>query len=415
MVVSAGASVGGGAVAAAASVPVLLGTTEAYIGSNANFAIDAHAGTTFATVVNSRNDVEVAARAEEQIITVGAGLAGAAALGIAGSGAVLVIDTDTLAAISGDVQVTAGGNVLVAAQDDSTTYTIAGAVGVGIGGAGAGAVAVTVITKHTEAVIGGGAVVDADGNGSTLLHGIPTGAMNADGSFPTGSIRGVAVQARSSEDVLALGASGAGGLLIGAIAGAISVEVIDSDTLAHIIGGAEVNQNNAGSANPEQSVNVSAVNQLDVLSIDGSLGVGLGAVGVGASVDVGVIRNDTTAVIGGAGTKVRARDAVDVNALSRRDLSSNSISAPPAWEPGWREASSFIPSAAISAAPTARRRITACRTVPTPWPPRMATSSPRPRTASRGWWAVSRSTTRAPCLPSVPARSTSPPTPSTWA
>jgi hypothetical protein len=55
--------------------------------------------------------------------------------------------------------------------------------------------------------------------------------------------------------------------------------------------------------------------------------VGAGQLGGGgASVDVGVVRNDTTAVIGGAGTKVRAKDLVDVNSLARRDLSSNTIS-----------------------------------------------------------------------------------------
>src|SRR5262249_13381303 len=242
-------------------------------------------------------------------------------VGVAGSVAVVVIDTHTLGAISGDVQIMAGGNVLVAAQDDTTTYVIAGSVGGGLVG-GAGGVAVTVITKPTEAVIGGGAAADAEGNGGTILNGMPTGAMNADGTFPATTLRGVAVQATSSEDLFALGASGAGGFA--GIAGAVSVEVVDSDTLAHVIGGAEVNQNTAGSANAEQSVNVSAVNRLKLLSIDGAVGAGF--VGFGASVDVGVIRNDTTAVIGGAGTKVRAKDAVDVNALARRDLSSFTIS-----------------------------------------------------------------------------------------
>src|SRR5262249_33059286 len=190
------------------------------------------------------------------------------------------------------------------------------------GGGGAGAVAVTVITKHTEAVIGGGAVVDADANG-TALDGVYGGALNSEGTFPTGSLMGVVVQANSSESVFGLGASGAGGLFVG-IAGAVTVEVIDSDTLAHIIGGAEVNQNTADSAAAQQSVNVSAVNDLHLLALDGSLGARI--VGVGASVDVGVTRDDTTAASGGAGTKVRANGAVDVNALSHRDLSSNTIS-----------------------------------------------------------------------------------------
>ena len=307
----------------AASIPILLGTTEAFIDSNHHFTGDAHTGDDFATVVNANKDVEVSASAQEWIVSVAAGVAVSTGVGIAGSGSVVVIDTNTLAAISGNVHVDAGGNVLVAAQDDSETYGIAGAVGAGLGG-GAGAVAVSVITKQTEAVIGGGTVVDADGNGATRLNGILTGEMDDEGSFPTESLRGVAVQARSSEDLFGLGASIAGGVYVG-VAGAVTVEVVDSDTLAHVIGGAEINQNTSADAHSQQSVNVSAVNELDVLSINGSAGGG--GAGVGASVDVGVIRNDSTAVIGGIGTTVRAVDVVDVNALSRRELSGNTISA----------------------------------------------------------------------------------------
>ena len=277
----------------------------------------------FGSVVNATGDVDVRATAQETVITVAAGLAGSLIAGVAGSASVLVMDTDALAAISGDVEVDAGGNVLVGARDDTHTWSIAGGVGVGLGGGGAGAVAVTVITKQTEAVIGGGAAVDADGRSSGTVE-AATGATDADGTPLFAGMHGIAVQARSSEDVFALGASVAGGLFVG-VAGAVSVEVIDSDTLENVIGGAELNQRHAlTDALPEQAVNVSATNTLKVLSIDGSVGVGIG--GVGASVDVGVIRNDTTAIIGGAGTEVRARGDLDVNAIAKRNLSSNTIS-----------------------------------------------------------------------------------------
>ena len=74
--VGAGASLAGGsAFVPAASVPALLGNTEAYIGSNTNFATDAHTGDTFGTVVRAAGDVEVGARAKEHLYeAIGEGL-----------------------------------------------------------------------------------------------------------------------------------------------------------------------------------------------------------------------------------------------------------------------------------------------------------------------------------------------------
>src|SRR5262249_40034237 len=91
-----------------ASVPVVLGGTEAYIGRNSNTAADSHTGAAFDTTVNASGDVQVAARANESIITLGAGLAGGLIVGVAGSVSVLVLDVHTLAAIAGNVKVSAG-------------------------------------------------------------------------------------------------------------------------------------------------------------------------------------------------------------------------------------------------------------------------------------------------------------------
>ena len=202
VVVGIGAAGSGGfAGAAGAAVPVVLGHTKAWVGNDGGFATDSHAsGAAFGSVINANGDVEVHAVAQEKAIAVAVGVS-VAQVGIAGSGAVFVMDTDTLAAISGDVKVAAGGNVLVGAQDDTRTYVIAGGVGVGVWGGGAGAIAVTVLTKETTAVIGGGAVVDADGTGSASIE-VPTGEVTASGapifSAAGAGLHGVAVQARSS-------------------------------------------------------------------------------------------------------------------------------------------------------------------------------------------------------------------------
>ncbi len=312
------ATAGVGAVPAVA-VPVLSGDTTAYIGTTQNLdSRRAHTpGTSFQTVVTAKTDVDVEAHAQETFTVVAAGVS-VATTSIAGSVAVVALDISTTAVIAGDVHVVAGGNVLVLAQDDSTAYTIAGAIGLGLaGGGGAGAFAVTLFTKSTTAVIGGAAVVDATGSSNSRpIVGVPTGAQAPDGSFVdangnffTTIVQGVGVQARSSEHVVAVGGSAGGGEFVG-IAGAVTVELMNADAFAAIEGAAKVNT--------PQSVNVSATDTVDSTAVAGSLGVGGG--GVGASVDVELIRNDVTALVGTSNV-VSAGDTLTVNGLSRRTLS----------------------------------------------------------------------------------------------
>src|SRR5262249_14228701 len=85
-----------------------------------------------------------------------------------------------------------------------------------------------------------------------------------------------------------------------------------------------VNSNTASSAGGSQSVVVAATNKLDILTFAGGLGLSLGG-GIGASADIGILRNDTQAYIGDA--TVRAKSDTDVFALSRWTINSNAISA----------------------------------------------------------------------------------------
>jgi len=315
---SIGAGIAGSGTFAAApgfAAPVLNGTTTAFIQGTPSSN-----GGGYTTFVHARGDVSVKARALETILSIGAGIALSGDVGIGGSAAVVVIDTTTIASISGLVRVSAGGNVVVSANDDTTTYAIGGAVGVGLGTAGgAGAVNVTSITKTTLATIGDAAIVDAQANGGDILS-VPDGTITND-NFNTKTLRGVAVLAGSSERVISVAGSAGGGLYAG-IAGAVSVELITSTTIATIGSNTQINQNNAA-ASGLQSVIVAATNQVNVLGIAGALGVG--AAGIGASVDVGVIRNDTQALVGAA-AQIRAKNETDVFALSDWTVNSNSIS-----------------------------------------------------------------------------------------
>ena len=90
--------------------------------------------------------------------------------------------------------------------------------------------------------------------------------------------------------------------------------VVDSDTLAFIAAGAKINENNSG-AGSEQDVYVSAGNVVKLWAAEGGIGGGIG--GVAGAVDVGVIRNDTTAYIAAS---VNAKRDVKVNALAKHDI-----------------------------------------------------------------------------------------------
>ena len=291
------------------TVPVLEGTTSAIInGQSTNSDV---------TVVNAARDVEVAATANAEIIAVAAGIAVAGTAGIAGSVAVVSVDTTTEAAITGYADVAATGNVLVTAFDVTTAYTIAGGIGIGF----------------EERRRGGG---DADQQEHQCAHRRRyqrrrrrqrrrrSLGQNSLGDLNTPqSIRGVAVQAPSSENLTNVGASGAGGLYVG-IAGGIDVEETNSNTVAAIRNGAQVNENDINSANAQQSVAVGARDDLTVVAVAGALAGG--AAGIGAGADIEVIRNNAAAFIAG-GADVRAASTVDVDALTTRNITSVAISA----------------------------------------------------------------------------------------
>ncbi|WP_158271824.1 LEPR-XLL domain-containing protein, partial [Methylosinus sporium] len=308
---------GGFSVAPAFAAPVLKGATEAFVQG-------ATTGNAHDTIVNAAGDVAVVSHAVTDVLSIAAGIAASGEVALAGSAAVVVIDTSTIASISGRVRVSAVGDVLVAAKDDTTTYAIGGAVGVGIGsGGGAGAVDVTSIEKTTMATIDDHAIVDAYANSASFISDAPDGTYSSNGGFSQKTARGVAVLAATSEKIVSVGASLGAGAYAG-IAGSVTVELVDSDTLAMIGDGAQINQNTAATAANSQSVIVAATNKLDLLNFAGGLGASLGA-GVGASVDVGVLRNDTQALIGAA--SVRAKGDTDVFALSRWIVNANAISA----------------------------------------------------------------------------------------
>ena len=286
-----------------ADVAVMNHDTRAWIGAD--------------TLTHTRRDVSVLATSTQEVVSISASLGASGTVGVSGSVSVLSFDNTTWAWIGSGAKVDAGGNLRVEASDDTDTTLIAGTVALGLAGGGVGGgVGVTVIDKDTRAWIGNNATVDARGLNTADMAGYSGESFDG-----TTGIRGLKVQARSSEDLFTVSAAGAGGLYVG-IAGAVSVATVNSDTLAYLGNGVRINTGGGGHA--AQDVNVTARNDLSLFNVSGALGVG--AVGISGAVDVGVIRNDTTAFIGDDAIVHTARD-VDVNALSRKDIETYAVSA----------------------------------------------------------------------------------------
>jgi filamentous hemagglutinin family protein len=297
----AGSASGAGAVGIGAGADVLVAshTTTAKVGDSAD--------------VRARKDVSIEAHGKEEILSIAAGLGVGGTVGVAGSTSVLSMTTVTSATTGTGSVVDADGNVRIVATDDTETDVIDGTLAAGFGAAGVGgAVGVTRIEKDTTAGVGVGATVNARGNDTASMQ-----ALSGNDLSDRDPITGLMVEANSSEDLFSVAASGAG------VSGAVTVTSVDSDTTAVIGSGAQVNQG-VTNGNASQDVNVSATNQVKVDAYTGSLAAG--AVGAAGGVDVGSVRNDTTARIDD-NALVSARRDVDVNALSSADIDSITVSA----------------------------------------------------------------------------------------
>ncbi|MCP5307913.1 leukotoxin LktA family filamentous adhesin [Cognatazoarcus halotolerans] len=302
----AGSASGAGTVGIGAGADVLVAkhTTVARVGDSAD--------------VRARKDVAVLARADEEILSIAAGLGVGGTVGVAGSTSVLSMTNVTSATTGTDSVVDADGNVRIVASDDTETDIIDGTLAAGFGAAGVGgAVGVNRIQKDTTAGVGANATVKARGNNTAAMQ-----ALSGNDLADRDPITGLMVEANSSEDLFSVAASGAGGFYAG-VSGAVTITSLDSDTTAVIGSGAQINQGvTNGSAT--QDVNVSARNHARLDAYTGSLA--LGAVGAAGGVDVGTVRNDTTATIDDS-AKVAAKRDVDVNALTSAEIDSVVVSA----------------------------------------------------------------------------------------
>lgn len=258
-----------------ASITTVAGTVAVSGGNalGASFAYNTISDRVSAEVIGGdarAQSINIAATQDVGIDALVAGGAAGKSSSATGSVAVNTIDNHAVARTDG-ADLHADDDITLQAQDDSRIRVLTGALAYGGTGAGIGIA---------------GSYNDIGGSVQAVAHG---GALRAD----QGS---VLIEAERTQQLQSL-AAGAGGGGSG-VAGSVAVNRVGGDTLAEVGGGADVSA--------RQNVLVSARADSDIETVAGALAVGTSGVGLGGAVAVNDLHGDTSARIGGTGTRVSA-------------------------------------------------------------------------------------------------------------
>jgi filamentous hemagglutinin family protein len=288
-------AIGGVAIGAAVDRTSVRNTTKAYISDRDDQTAP---NAVSPSLVRARN-VMVQAQSEETIVTSIAGASLAGGLAVSGSVSVVDINNTNQALVLGS-DIFASEDVLVFSQDNAAIDTLVVVVSGSMSGAAGGSLAINTIGNNTSAKLIGARV-------------------NTPGQ--------TAIMADSKEYITTLVGTGSVGLGIG-LAGAVSVNTIESTTEAVIVSGqrgSEINQHQdyqPGGVYAPGTTQTTLIKADDMAYIKGTGGaVGVGGAGVGATIDVGTIQNRTMASVG-KGTKIYSRGNVDILAFSDRQIQS---------------------------------------------------------------------------------------------
>jgi len=189
------------------------------------------------------------------------------------------------------------------------------AFAVGLAGGISAGVDVILIKKDVLATIGDGAKVSGLANGADEFD-----ELTGEDAASTRKGMGVLVSADATQSLynLTVAGAGAGGV---ALAGAISVQTIQTQTFATI--GRNAIINGAAGAGAAQDVAVAARDRTGIVSKDGGFSAAPAA-GLAGAVDVGVIQSSVGAII--AAQSVSARRDVVVASVADKQISSNVLS-----------------------------------------------------------------------------------------
>ncbi|WP_337371594.1 hypothetical protein, partial [Phascolarctobacterium succinatutens] len=306
---------------------VAAGAKDAAIG--AGIAVNQLDADTNTTVTNGEYKVKgftAEAKSDSSILSVGVAGGVAKTAGIAGNIGVNLLANDTKATIDG-AKINADGTLAVIAKSKDTLQNFAGAFGVAAGGqAGVGmGVAYNEISGTTESVVNN-AELTAAGNDA----GVAVNERNKDNDnvVSDNTRTGVIIAADAEHKLTNVAISG--GVAVSADVG---VGVAGTVTVNRILGAtnAKVTDSSINAALTDRSkadVYVAANDATKSESHVGSLGVGGGAdggAGVGLASDTGVVSRNVTAMIdGGSAKKLVNGNSIDVAALNKAKMSTNS-------------------------------------------------------------------------------------------
>lgn len=306
---------------------VAAGAKDATIG--AGIAVNQLDADTNTTVTNGEYKVKgftAEAKSDSSILSVGVAGGVAKTAGIAGNIGVNLLANDTKATIDG-ATINADGTLAVIAKSKDTLQNFAGAFGVAAGGqAGVGmGVAYNEISGTTESVVNN-AELTAAGNDA----GVAVNERNKDNDNVVSDKKrtGVIIAADAEHKLTNVAISG--GVAVSADVG---VGVAGTVTVNRILGAtnAKVTDSSINSALTDRSkadVYVAANDATKSESHVGSLGVGGGAdggAGFGLASDTGIVSRNVTAMIdGGSAKKLVNGNSIDVAALNKANMSTNS-------------------------------------------------------------------------------------------
>lgn len=306
---------------------VAAGAKDAAIGAGiAVNQLDADTNTTVTKGEYKVKGFTAEAKSDSSILSVGVAGGVAKTAGIAGNIGVNLLANDTKATIDG-AKINADGTLAVIAKSKDTLQNFAGAFGVAAGGqAGVGmGVAYNEISGTTESVVNN-AELTAAGNDA----GVAVNERNKDNdNVVSDKKRTGVIIATDAEHNLTNVAVSAGV----AVSADVGVGVAGTVTVNRILGAtnAKVTDSSINAALTDRSkadVYVAANDATKSESHVGSLGVGGGAdggAGFGLASDTGVVSRNVTAMIdGGSAKKLVNGNKIDVSALNKAKMSTNS-------------------------------------------------------------------------------------------
>lgn len=306
---------------------VAAGAKDAAIG--AGIAVNQLDADTNTTVTNGEYKVKgftAEAKSDSSILSVGVAGGVAKTAGIAGNIGVNLLANDTKATIDG-AKINADGTLAVIAKSKDTLQNFAGSFGVAAGGqAGVGmGVAYNEISGTTESVVNN-AELTAAGNDAGVA--VIKRNKDNDNVVSDNSRKGVIIAADAEHKLTNVAISG--GVAVSADVG---VGVAGTVTVNRILGATNATATDSSinatlTDRSKADVYVAANDATKSESHVGSLGVGGGAdggAGFGLASDTGVVSRNVTAMIdGGSAKKLVNGNSIDVAALNKAKMSTNS-------------------------------------------------------------------------------------------